>query len=250
MASTQGQVSFDVSHEETPADAVVAGFAQFGLAGLTAVDFLSNHLDLSERGHVDAHGLPTVTPFEDGEPRHNTRLFGSDASPVTTLVGELIVPPWAAAPLSDAVLEWVDRSDVEEVLVLSGVPIPHGPEEHDAFYVASPDFRTHRLDDSDLRPMKKGFFDGVNGELLERGIETDLRVGVLVTPVHEQTPDVEAAIRLVEATDDLYDLDVDLDPLREFAEDVAQYYAEIQERMDAAAKEEHRRGLSADRMYM
>lgn len=247
MDLEQTTLRFDTTHGALHADTVVAGFTQFGLAGLTAVDYLADQLPVTECGHVTATGLPPITPFDDGTPRHHTRLFGGESAPVGLLVGELFIPMGAAPAFGEAVLRWFNQAGVDEVLILSGVPIPHGPDHHDTFYVATEDFQSGRLSASDIPPMGSGFMDGVNGALVERGIDSDLSVGVLVTPVHAQTPDVEAALRLLSATIDLYDLSVDVGPLEAFAAEVAQHYADLQRRMEESHAEE---SLPEDRMYM
>jgi len=150
-------------------------------------------------------------------PRHHTRFFSKPGLDVTVLVGELFIPSLAAEPFARSLLSWLEGQDVDEVAVLSGVPIAHGPDEHRTFYIATDDYREKRLGDVDVPAMGNGFLDGVNGELLGRGIDSQLRACVYTTPVHAQVPDVEAAIRLVEAVDGVYDLGVDTEPLKAFA---------------------------------
>ena len=245
----QGDPRFEVSTDEPPSNVVVAGFSQFGLAGLTAVDYLADHLDLAETGHVDARGLPTLTPFEQGRPRHHTRLLSRDDVDLTVLVGELFVPVSAAGAFSGAIFDWVDEHDVDEVVVLSGVPIPHGPDDHRAFYIASEDYRERHLADDPVTPMGSGFLDGVNAALVDRGMTSDLAVGVFVTPVHARMPDVDAAIRLVEVVDRLYDVEVDTGPLEAFGDEVAEYYAELHEHLERQADHGDRQ-MPEDRMFM
>jgi uncharacterized protein len=238
---------FDVTHESAPADTLLVGLSNPGLAGLTAVDYLTEHLDMTETGHVSVDQFPAITPFEAGTPRHHTRLFADAAVELTTLVGELYVPSFAAGPFGDAVFDWIASHDVEEVVVLAGVPVPHGPEEHRTFYVATEDYQRRRLGGVDLPPMGTGFLDGVNAELLSRGLDSPLAVGVLVTPVHARTPDVEAAIRLLDAVQRIYGVSIDTGPLEEFAAEVEQHYRDLAERI-AAAEEPSRD--TGDRMYM
>jgi uncharacterized protein len=245
-ATDTGRASFEITHDADPADHLVAGFSTFGLAGLTAVDYLTKHLDLAETGHITAEDLPAITPFEAGTPRHHTRLFARAGLDVTVLMNELFVPPWAAGALSEAVLAWTDENDVDEVTVLSGVPVPHGPDDHRTYYVASEDYREARLHGTDIPPMAAGFLEGLNASLVEQGMTSPLRVGVLLTPVHAQAPDVEAAIRLVESVADLYDLDVDTAELAAFAEEIAQYYADLAARMERDDRDRR----AEDQMFM
>ncbi|KAB1193823.1 proteasome assembly chaperone family protein [Haloferax sp. MBLA0076] len=236
---------FHITHEETPSEVLIAGFSSFGLAGLTAVDFIVDHLELEETGHLTVEGLPSVTPFLEGRPRHHTRLFSRPDIDVTILVGELFVPAESGAQFSNAILDWMEGHGVGEIAVLNGIPIAHGPDEHRVYYVATDDYRAARLQSADIPPMGRGFFGGTNAALVERGIESPLGVGVYITPVHAQVPDVEAAIRLVDAVNDVYDLGVDSHPLESFAENVHQYYTELADRL-----EESESDLPDDRMFM
>lgn len=245
-ASSGHDPTFHISNHVAPSTTVVAGFSAFGLAGLTAADFLVEHLDLEETGHLTAEYLPSITPFEAGRPRHHSRFFSRPDIDLTVFVNELFLPTPVADSFADTLLSWTDEHPVDEILVLSGIPYAHGPDEHATFYVASDDYREHRLADADIRPMGRGFLDGINGALMYRGIESDLRTAVFITPVHAQTPDVPAAIRLVETFDRVYDLGIDAGPLEEFARTVEQYYQDLAARLETVDD----RQVPEDRMYM
>lgn len=249
MFGSRGLPSFDVRTDATP-ETLVCGFSEFGLAGLTAANYLVDQLDLEEVGHIDVDQLPPIAPFENGVPRRHTRLFGAPDSELTVLVGELFVPPYAAEPFGNAIVDWADDTSTEEIVICSGVPIAHGPDDHRPFYVADEAYRKRRLEgrDLDLEPMQGGFLDGVNGAVVSRGLGfDDLRTAVFTTPAHQQAPDVEAALRLLDAVVAVYELDLDAAPLEEFAVEVQSYYAELAERMAAATDEEE---PLPDRMYM
>lgn len=246
MDRSLGRPTFDVQLDD-PTNTVVAGFAEFGLAGLTAADYLVEQLELTEVGYITVDQLPSVTPFDDGTPRHHTRLFSRPDLEVTVLVGELFMPPFAAEPFGDEIVEYASERDVEEVVVLSGVPVSHGPDDHRAFYVASEDYQETRLaGDETVAPMSGGFLGGINGAVMQRGIDSPLRTCVLTTPVHARAPDVDAALRLLEAVDSVYEFGLDTGPLQAFAAEIAEQYEEL-----AAQLEERREELAVDdRMYM
>ncbi|MFC6733158.1 MULTISPECIES: proteasome assembly chaperone family protein [unclassified Haladaptatus] len=237
---------FNVTQEEEPSSTLVAGFSQPGLAGLTAVDYLVEHLDLRQTGYITTDALPSITPFKNGRPRHHTRLFSRDGLDITFLVGELFVPVWAADPFADAILKWADESDVDEICILSGVPVPHGPDDHRTFYIATEDYRKRRLDGATIPAMANGYLDGINGSIIERGIDSSLSACVYTTPVHGQAPDVEAALRLLEAMNQVYDLKVDTEPLESFAKAVQQHYADLANRLEKVES----KAKPEDRMYM
>lgn len=239
---------FEVRDRGADADVLIAGFTEFGLAGLTAVDYLVERLELEQTGFVTTESLPAITPFENGRPHHHTRILTRDDLDIALLHGGLFVPSFAAADFSDAIIDWTENADVTEVAVLSGVPIAHGPDAHQTYHVATEDYHERRLADQDppVPGMANGFLDGVDAALVERGMISDLAVGAFLTPVHDRVPDAEAAIRLVETVTMLYDLDVDTGPLEEFAGDVEAYYERLHERLEAVPEEER----AYDRMFM
>lgn len=240
--------SFEVSHDAAASTTLLCSFAEYGLAGLTAVDYMVEQLELEQTGHITVDQLPTITPFENGTPRHHTRLFSSEDVEFSVLVGELFVPPVAAEPFGDAVLEWAAAAGSEEVVVLSGVPVAHGPDDHRPFYIASPDYQAaHDLEAADVAPMVGGFLDGVKGAISGQGIESTLKTCVFTTPTHPQAPDAEAAVRLLGAVDRVYDLGLDTGPLESFAAEVSQYYEGLADRL---AQQEEERPMADDRMYM
>jgi uncharacterized protein len=48
---------FQITHERDPSETLLAGFSSFGLAGLTAVDSLVDHLDLEEQGYLTVEAV-------------------------------------------------------------------------------------------------------------------------------------------------------------------------------------------------
>lgn len=242
--------TFEIVHDTTPSETLVAGFSEFGLAGLTAVDYLVDQLDLEETGHITAQNLPSIAPFSGGVPRHHTRLFSRSDINLTVLIGELFVPLDAADAFASAIVEWTERNDIEEIAVLSGVPLAHGPPARRTFYIATEDYRQARLAalgaDVSLEPMGNGYLSGVNGSLVTRGLDPSLAVCVFSTPVRARNPDIDASLRLLGTVGGIYDLAIDTGPLEEFAANVGDHY----ERLAEHVKDTQEDARYEDRMYM
>jgi len=248
MSSADSSIPrFTVSDTAVDIDTLVVGFTEYGLAGLTAVDYLSDRLDMREIGHLEAAGPPHITPFENGVPRHHTRLYVDEARSLGAVVGERVVPVETAPAIADAIWELHDRLAPESLTVLTGVPVAHGPDDHVPFYIATEDYRDRYLADSDIRPMGTGFLDGVTATLVSDGIDDEERaVGVFTTPAHPQAPDAAAAIRLLDALTEAQRIDVDTGPLETFAATVEAQYQALAERIESADEG----AMPDDRMYM
>lgn len=247
------EFAFDVTEEFDPGSRLVVGTANPGMVGLTAVDYLVTHSESAEGGHVRAHGLPDITPFTDGAPRHPTRLYTVDDADVTVLLSEVFLPVAVSEPFVDALLSFAGAHGIEEVTVVHGVPFPHGPEEHAVFHVATPEYPTDRLGEAGASPLRGGFFDGVVGELVSRSLDTDAPpVGVLVTPAHPPGPDLEGALLMLDAIEALYGVTVDEEELRNRAEELRNHYQELADRMQTLESEASisSRDYPEDRMFM
>ncbi|MFC6976769.1 proteasome assembly chaperone family protein [Halomicroarcula sp. GCM10025709] len=243
----------DTTEHKPIGSTLLVGQANPGMAGVTAVDHLVRHLDATLIGHVAPNDLPAIAPFEDGVPRHHGRLFTHTGADMTILIEELFVPVGAGRGYVDALLDWIEPSAVDEITVLHGVPFPHGPEEHDVFSVATPAYRDRRLADSSLSPLRGGLLDGIVGELVTRSLdETVPETGVLITPTHLPGPDIDAALRLIDALEGLYDLDVDETDLRTFGDQLKQYYEQLASRMESrgAGGSDVSSEYPDDRMFM
>jgi len=246
MEADEPLPTLTVTGSVPPIDTLVVGVSEFGLAGLTAVDYLVEQIGMEQVGYLSGGSEPAIVPFDAGEPRHHTRLYADGDAAVGVLVGERFVGTRAAPTVADAVVGFCTDQNVPSITALAGVPVAHGPDDHAPFYVATPDYRSSYLDD-ELRPMGTGFLDGLSAELVRRGLDADgLAVGVFTTPVHAQAPDAAAAIRLVEALSTVHDLSVDTGPLEAFAESVEAHYRALADRV----AEQSEADRPDDRMYM
>jgi uncharacterized protein len=240
---------FELDDDASIGSQLLVGFASPGMSSLVATDHLTSELDAPEIGHATATNVGTVTPFSAGKPRYATRLY--DAGPdLNILMSELFLPVGIGDLLAKAILDLADDHGIEEITLLYGVTYPHGPEQHAVFSVSTDAYPLDRLADSGVAPLSGGFFDGVVGSLLERGMADDTpAVGTLVTPGHPPGPDFDAALRFLDAVCAHFDMDVDRSELEARSEEIHQYYAELADRMETV-RDERSSDWGEDRMYM
>lgn len=226
------EFSLQFETERQPESTLVVAFPEPGLAGLSANQYLIETLELAETGYIQAEGLPAITPYADGRPYHATRLFSRPDFGYTVLTCELPIPVQYSEPFGRRLAAWISEHAVEEVTLLTTVP--HLEPSQGLYHVASRDYAEKRLGDGTTTPLSGGFLTGVNATLVDRAIDTTFRAGVLATGGNPHVPvDGEATLRLVEGLADLYDIDVDTDQLRQFAEESSQYYRELTAQLEA-----------------
>lgn len=248
--------SVAVSTEIEPEATLMVGLADLGVAGLSAVNYLITQTDTTQIGHIRSSQLPGVTPVEDGRPRHPIRLFDCEEADLTILVCEVFLPVGAAEPFVEALLEWVNGTGITEVIALQGLYVRHSEDEHVVLRAGTDDFHDRHFgsrqpEQSSIEPLSGGLFDGVVGELLTRSLAEEAPpVGALVTPAHPPGPDLEGAIRLIEAVESVSGLAVDGAALREEAREMERHFEELAHRMRTLQKERGRQEYPEDRMFM
>ncbi|MXR52141.1 proteasome assembly chaperone family protein [Halovenus sp. WSH3] len=239
--------------EIAPGQTLLVGLASPGMASLTAATHIVEEHEATEIGHVAPAELPAITPFEDGTPRHHTRLYDIDGESIVVLLSELFVPPWAARPFVEEVLDWATDSQIAEIAMLHPVAYEHAPDDHQVFYVATEEYETERLD-GDVPPMSGGVLDGVPSEFLSHSLRGEgPPTGIYVTPAHPPGPDIDGALLFLDAVESTYDLDIDRSELEDFSREIKQHYETLAERMatlDEAEQSRDDREFYADRMYM
>ncbi|WP_440767448.1 proteasome assembly chaperone family protein [Natronorubrum sp. DTA7] len=241
-------------------ETLLLGLADSGAASLTALDYLATTLEATRIGHLEVENLPVVAPVTDGSVRHPIRLYAVDETPITLLVSELFIPVGAATSFVDAIGDWVRANGIDEIAAIHGAPFPHSEDEHLVFYAGSEFWQRTRFGDradretASIEPLPGGVLDGVNAELLVRGLEASHpATGVFVTPSHPPDPDLDAALRLLGGLEACYSIDVDERELRRRFEEVTQYYEALASRLTALQQGENSledREFPADRMYM
>ncbi|SFG86969.1 uncharacterized protein SAMN04488063_3162 [Halopelagius inordinatus] len=224
-------ISLTIEADEPPSETVIAAFTYPGMGGMIACNYLIEELDLEQTGYVQADGLPALAPFENGRPYHPTRLHSRSDLDVTVLTSELPVPLHATEVFGRELLDWILDHDIDEVAILLGVSgLRNVGSSDEIHYVASPDYTERRLQTADFAPLAGGFFDGITASLVSRAIDTPLRAGVLVTPTRTHGIDPDASLRLVEAVNELYELDANVDRLRRFATEIRDHYEQLMQR--------------------
>ena len=243
------ELTLEVDADEPPESTLVVTFPGPGMAGISATQYLIEQLGLEETGHIQATGLPAITPYADGRPYHHTRLFSGPDLACTFLISELPIPVQLSEPFGRILLDWIDDRAVEEVALLTSIPWLEPVD--DLYYVASDDYRDQRLTDVDLSPLDGGFLTGANASLIARAMDTTLRVGVIATSVDPRVLlDANAAVRLVEGLDRIYEFDVETDELRQFADRTHQHYEGLAAQYEAQQRAESRPRITDDYGFM
>lgn len=208
---------------------VICGFVGPGLAGLTAVGYVVDHLGLHEIAHVMSRHIPPSVVFIGGKIRHPFRVYRDDSGKLAVVICEVPIDHSGLYDVSSTLLSWLEKSSPREIVVLDGVPIRELPEERPTFYVAG-EARQAELKSLGFVPAESVLIAGTAGSILSECLDRGVACIALLSQVSVTLIDPGAPLTLIRALNSAYKLNV---TTKELEEDVAT----IHEELNAIAKQ-------------
>jgi uncharacterized protein len=132
------------------------------------------------------------------------------------IVADIPIHPMICYEVANGLLDWITQFDIKEVVTIAGI-ITNEMEKR-VFGVATNEESLARIEDKTIiLPM--GSISGIAGSLLtECKVREVPAVGLLGETVN--TPDPRAAAATLSVINDLYNLEVDIEPLLEQATEI------------------------------
>ncbi|MFX0097356.1 MAG: proteasome assembly chaperone family protein [Candidatus Hodarchaeota archaeon] len=192
---------------------VIAGFAGQGLVGSIALSYIIDNLKLSEIAYVRSRLLPPATIFIDGVLRYPFRIYSNEEGTLLAIISEISPPLEGFYDISHSLMGWIEKMDVEEVVVLSGLVVRQDPDPKLIFAAAEPEvldkLKKHRI------PMlTRGLITGIAATILNECITRKLTGICLLSPTTSK-PNPEASATLIDALNRIYSLGIKMAPLIE-----------------------------------
>jgi len=221
---------------------VICGFVGPGLAGLTAVGYVIDHLGLHEIAHVMSHFIPPSVVFIGGRIRHPFRVYKNAPGDLAVVICEVPIDRVGLYDISAKLLDWFTRFDPREIVVLDGVPIRELPEDRPTFYVADED-RQADLKSLGFVPAESVLISGTAGSILSECLVRKIHCISLLTPASITLVDPGAPLSLIRALNSAYKLNIatkaleqDVATIHEELNEIAKQYQKVQEQASAPAE--------------
>ncbi len=214
---------------------LIEGFPGIGLVGTIASSYLVEKEEMKPVGYVYSEEFPPVTPIHEGKPYFPVRIFKHPSKKIALLMGELIVPNEVIHQLSGKILEFAEEQKLKKIISIGGMATTQKKEEKKGVHgIVSQDNLKNYLKDHDVPLIKEGAAMGVSGQLIAKAAEKDFPTMSLLVESRRNLPDPEAAADLVEKLNELLDIDVDTEELREEAKDIEGKMKKMVKRMKKA----------------
>ena len=204
---------------------VICGFVGPGLAGLTAVGYIIEHLGLHEAAHVMSQHIPPSVVFIGGKIRHPFRIYKNATGEVVVVICEVPIDQSGLHDISSTLLEWFQKFNPKEIVVLDGVPVSALPESRSTYYVASENKQKY-LKSLGFVPAESVLISGTAGGILSECLIRNTQCISLLVPASVALLDPGAPLALIRALNATYKLNI---MTRELEEDVAMIHEELNE---------------------
>jgi len=211
---------------------IIFGLAGVGLIGpIIANTIIEQISDMEQLGFITSEDLPPIAVFYDGVLRHPFRLFYSQKHNI--IVGICEVPFQSSSAyngLSKALCKWAlsDKVQAKEIVIFQGIPKKGEIDEFPVYYAAEHD-KIDSLESLGIKKLKKGIIVGPEATFLNQALTNKLQAYALFTSV-SQYPTPEGAAAIIEALNDLYNLEIDTTQLIEEGKKIKKKMLELAEK--------------------
>lgn len=191
----------------------ITGFAGAGFIGSTALMYIARNKVFKLRAHVKSELIPPMMLIVEGRALPAFRVYSSDDAEILLVISETLIPAENSWPICLKLMEWLSGKGVKEVISIEGVPFNVPSQERIVFSYSSEE---RDLTGLGIRPLQEGAVSGMNACMLEECMGRGLSwTSLFVTTNRFSTIDHGGSAAAIEVLDEMFDLGVDVTPLKQ-----------------------------------
>ncbi len=210
-----------VEYEEFQLDRpsyLIVGLPDAGLVSVIAASHIIKKLDAVEVGGIDSYYLPPIAVIHQGVPRPPIRIFAKDR--VLIVYSEFLPPIQTVPALMNALLDYAMRRGIDNVICMTGLPIPNRFEIESlrSFFIPSTRRALEIGKSAGIPLFENGYLVGPYALLLKEAMRRRVNTLVLLTESFMEFPDPEASAKNLELFSKISGISIDVKELLEQAE--------------------------------
>jgi uncharacterized protein len=217
---------------ETKNPFAITGFPDIGLVGTIAVSHIIKVLDLKEIGYLKSESFPPITVVHRNRPKAPVRIYGDDS--LLVIISEIPVPPLLMHELSHTIVNWLKEKKISLLTILGGVENPKRLEikKPGVYGISTGREQDGLLKKGGIKSLEEGFLAGQDGLILRYSYEQNVPSIYLMAESHYGFPDPGAAAAVIQATNKVMGLKVDVKSLLEKEDEIRLLTKELMRRTE------------------
>lgn len=193
---------------------VLGGFVGPSLVGIIATSYLIEQLQLHQVAHVNSQHIPPVAVFVGGKLRHPFRIYSGSSGKVVVVICEVPIGLTGLYEVGDTLLNWLERIQPREIVILDGIPTQGIPTDRETYSVASTS-KSKELEDHGMKIAESALITGMGGCILNECLSRRIEGISLLTQASSDLPDPAAVLTLINALNSVYHLNVNTEVLEQ-----------------------------------
>ena len=205
---------------------MVAGFPGIGLIGGMASEQLINTLELEQVASLDCDQFPPTAVVFDGIPRRPVRFFAGAG--MLLAKSDMVIPPLLTSQVAERIIEFARQNGAMEAIVFDGIQEREDAEEDNKVWaIVSRHDAAEKASKAGIELIKRGAIAGISSSLLLQAQQQDLDAICMLAEGTPQLPDPRASAKLLTIFASYKDLNIDISPLVESADQLEDQYAQL-----------------------
>jgi len=214
-----------LSNENT---SVLMGFPGSGLVGSIALQYMVDQLEFTQIGSMNSKYFPPLAMMNKGVINVPVRFYEKDN--LAVIVADIPVHPMICYEVANGLMDWLEPHKVREVITIAGI-ITNEAEKR-VFGVATTEDALPRIQDHTII-LPIGSISGIASSILtECKIRNIQAFGLLGETIN--APDPRSSAATIEVLNKMYNLDLDVKPLLEQAEEIESTMHKLAEQVQTA----------------
>jgi uncharacterized protein len=214
-----------LSNENT---SVLMGFPGSGLVGSIALQYMVDQLEFTQIGSMNSKYFPPLAMMNKGVINVPVRFYEKDN--LAVIVADIPVHPMICYEVANGLMDWLEPHKVREVIAIAGI-ITNEAEKR-VFGVATTEEALPRIQDHTII-LPIGSISGIASSILtECKLRNIQAYGLLGETIN--APDPRSSAATIEVLNKMYNLDLDVKPLLEQAEEIESTMHKLAEQVQTA----------------
>jgi uncharacterized protein len=190
---------------------LIEGFQGVGMVGTLAAQYLVQKLNAKRIGYVEAPELPSMAILVEGEVRHPIRVHASKQKNLLIIESEVPLPKLMLPELGKKIVDWAKQRGVSRIICLEGFAAARKKEP--TIYGVVSDKELEKEIRDHVKILKTGIIIGLTARILLEAKFKQMPVVCLISESHSEFPDGIAAAALLKKLNEIYNLEIDVEPL-------------------------------------
>ncbi|MBP1929389.1 uncharacterized protein J2741_001936 [Methanolinea mesophila] len=214
-----------LSNENT---SVLMGFPGSGLVGSIALQYMVDQLEFTQIGSMNSKYFPPLAMMNKGVINVPVRFYEKDD--LAVIVADIPVHPMICYEVANGLMDWLEPHKVREVITIAGI-VTNEPEKR-VFGVATTEEALPRIQDHTII-LPIGSISGIASSILtECKLRNIPAYGLLGETIN--APDPRSSAATIEVLNKMYNLELEVKPLLEQAEEIESTMHKLAEQVQTA----------------